>query len=103
MAKQKIDGVVEAVRYAPGGKIQWVRAYMRRGPTFSDRLLVDRQTLIEQLKAGKKYQAGRRVEQMASTFELSQTVRLIQKNGQDLIVTGEMQSEQDCLEGVPIL
>ena len=27
MAKQKFDGVVEAVRYTPSGQIEWVRAY----------------------------------------------------------------------------
>ena len=103
MAKPKIDGVIEAVRYNPDGQINWVRAYLRRGPTYSDRILVDRQQLIEMLKTGKSIVSGVRVEQMASTFQLGKPVRLLQKNGDEVLVTGEIQSSQDRLEGVPIL
>ena len=52
MAKVKYDGVIEAVHYAADGQVEWVRAYLRRGPAFSDRIMLDRQTLIEDLKAG---------------------------------------------------
>ena len=103
MAKPKIDGVIEAVRYNPDGQINWVRAYLRRGPTYSDRILVDRQKLIEMLKTGKSIVSGVRVEQMASTFQLGKAVRLLQNNGHEVLVTGEVQSSQDRLEGVPIL
>ncbi|MDP1779148.1 MAG: hypothetical protein Q8K73_02630, partial [Anaerolineales bacterium] len=50
MAK-KIDGVIEAVRYK-NGQITWVRAYERRGATFSDRVLLDRKTLLQRLQKG---------------------------------------------------
>ena len=103
MAKPKIDGVIEAARYHPDGQIQWVRAYLRRGPTYSDHVLLDRQALVEQLKSGKTFFAGERVELMASTFKLGKTVRLLQKNGQELLSTGESGASQDHLEGVPIL
>ena len=103
MAKPKIDGVIEAVRYNPDGQVKWVRAYLRRGPTYSDRVLLDRQALIEQLKSGKQFMSGERVEQMASTFQLGKPVRLQQNNDQEILVTGEIQSSQDRLEGVPIL
>ena len=103
MAKPKIDGVIEAVRYNPDGQIRWVRAYLRRGPTYSDHILLDRQSLVEQLKSGKLFMAGERVEQMASTFQFGEPVRLEQNNGQEVLVTGETQSNQDRLEGVPIL
>jgi hypothetical protein len=103
MAKPKIDGVIEAVRYNPDGQIKWVRAYLRRGPTYSDHILLDRQSLIEQLKSGKYFMAGERVEQMASTFQFGKPVRLQQSNGHEILVTGETQSNQDRLEGVPIL
>jgi hypothetical protein len=103
MAKPKIDGVIEAVRYDPDGKIKWVRAYLRRGPTYSDRVLIDRQTLIEHLKSGKSFMSGQRVERMASTFELGKPVRLYQNNGQEIVVTDGVQSNQDRLEDVPIL
>ena len=103
MAKPKIDGVIEAVRYNPDGQVKWVRAYLRRGPTYTDRILLDRQALIEQLKSGKNFMSGKRVEQMASTFRLGKPIRLEQMNGQEVLVTGETQSNQDRLEGVPIL
>jgi hypothetical protein len=103
MAKPKIDGVIEAVRYNPDGQINWVRAYLRRGPTYSDRILLDRQKLIDLLKTGKSIMSGVRVEQMASTFRLDKPVRLLQNNGQEVLVTGEVQSNQDRLEGVPSL
>jgi hypothetical protein len=103
MAKPKIDGVIEAVRYNPDGQINWVRAYLRRGPTYTDRILLGRQKLIELLKSGKSIVSGARVEQMASTFKLGNPVRLLQNNGQEVLVLGEAQSNQDHLEGVPIL
>ena len=61
MAK-KIDGVIEAVRYNPNGQIALVRAYERRGATFSDRVLLDRKTLLERLKSGKNFSIGQRKE-----------------------------------------
>jgi len=55
MAHTKYDGIVHAVRYAVDGRILWVRAFLRRGPTWSDHILVDRETLMEKLKAGKQF------------------------------------------------
>ncbi len=103
MAKAKFDGIVEAVRYNPDGKVKWVRAYLRRGQTFSDIVLLDRQTLADQLKSGKRIMAGRRILLQASTFEVTQPLRLIQQDKEDVLVTGEMTANQDCLEGVPII
>jgi hypothetical protein len=103
MAKPKFDGVVEAVRYTSDGQVDWVRAYLRRGPTFSDHQLLSRQTLIEDLKEGKKYLAGSRVPRMASTFKVSEPLRLLDRNGSEVLVTGELQADQDNLEGVPII
>ena len=103
MAKPKIDGVIEAVRYNPDGQIKWVRASLRRVPTYSDRILLDRRKLIDLLKSGKSIVAGARVEQMASTFKLGNAVRLLQNNGQEVLVMGEAPSNQDRLEGVPII
>lgn len=103
MAKQKFDGVVEAVHYKPDGQVDWVRAYLRRGPTFSDYILLDRQTLIEHLKSGKKYMSGARVPLLASTFEVSEPIRVIQKDSQEILVTGDIQAGQDRLQGVPLI
>lgn len=103
MAKQKYDGVVEAVHYKPDGNVAWVRTYLRRGPTFSDYILLDRQTLIEHLKAGKKYLAGERVAQLGSTFEVSKPLRIILKEGKEIVTVGEAQSDRDQLEGVGVI
>ncbi len=103
MAKPKFDGVVEAVHYKPDGRVAWVRAYLRRGPTYSDWLLLDRQALIERLKSGKRFVVGRRVLLKASTFEVTKPLQVLQKNGQEILVVGEVQADQDCLEGVPVL
>jgi hypothetical protein len=101
--KVKFDGIVEAVHYLPDGRVDWVRTYLRRGATFSDYIILNRQSLIEQIKAGKKFMVGERVSQMASTFQVTQPVRVVQKDGQEILATGELQADQDRLEGVPRL
>ena len=97
---QKFDGVIEAVRYK-GGKIEVVRAYERRGATFSDRVLLDRKTLLERLKDGKRFVAGQRKEFMASTFEIGKQVNVMGTDGHQIVATRE-DAEHDDLEGVPV-
>jgi hypothetical protein len=103
MAKQKFDAVVEAVHYKPDGEVDWLRAYLRRGPTFSDVVLVDRQSVIEHLKSGKKFMVGKRVRQMASTFDVSAPIKVFESNGKDVLVTGDIQSDKDKLPEVPVI
>jgi hypothetical protein len=103
MAKAKVDGVVEAVRYDSSGKVQWVRVYLRRGPTYSDHLLLDRDALIQQMKSGKSFVAGERVAHMASTFNLAKPLRLVKKGDREILVTADAQAEKDTLEGVPLV
>ena len=103
MAKQKFDGIVEAVHYAPDGRVAWVRAYERRGPTFSDHVLISRQELVDKLKGGKRFLVGQRKEFLASTFDTSQPLRLVPQNGGELLVVGDGQTAQDHLAGVPII
>ena len=100
MAK-KIDGVIEAVRYNRNGQIALVRAYERRGVTFSDRVLLDRTTLLERLKAGRNFSTGQRKEFWASTFELGKAVRTSSGNGKVFITTREDAPNRDELEGTP--
>ncbi len=95
----RFDGVIEAVRYK-AGKIEVVRAYERRGATFSDHVLLDRKTLVERLEQGKRFVTGQRKEYWASTFEVGKPVALEGQDGHQVISTGP-QSEQDLLEGVP--
>ena len=102
--KQKFDGVVEAVHYNPEGSVKWVRAYVRRGPTFSDWILIPRQELIDRIKSGKTYLAGRRVPQLASTFDVTTPIRVIGSNNREVLVSGSVESaEQDDLDGVPVV
>ena len=95
----KFDGVIEAVRYK-GGKIDVVRAYERRGATFSDLVLLSRKMLIERIQGGKRFVTGQRREFMASTFEIDKSVNLLGTDGTRIITTHD-QSERDELENVP--
>ena len=103
MGKQKFDGVIEGVRYKPNGEVEWVRAYERRGATYSDHVLLKREALVEKLKSGKKFVAGNRTALLASTFQVTSSVRLMKAGERDILVTGDLQSNQDRLEGVPII
>jgi len=103
MDKKKVDGVVEAVHYGKDGQIIWVRAYERRGPTFSDVTLLDRNSLIERLKSGKRFFTGQRIPYKASNFTLDQPFHLIQKNGTQILVTGDTQADHDFLGGTPVI
>lgn len=95
----KFDGVIETVRYK-SGKIDVVRAYERRGATFSDHVLIDRKTLLGRLKNGKRFVTGQRRELWASTFEIGKPVKLI-GDGDSQVVSTQAQAERDELEGVP--
>lgn len=103
MARQKYDGVVEAVHYTPDGQVAWVRAYLRTGPIFSDRVLLDRKLLIDQLKSGKSFYAGKRIERMGGNFEVSRPIHVLERNGKQVIVVGDSQVEREHLEGVPVI
>ena len=103
MAKPKFDGVIEAVHYQADGIVAWVRVYERRGASFSDRLIVDRPTLIERIKMGRKYVAGKRVPLMASTFETTDPIRFLPNSNGGILVTGDGKTELDHLAGVPVV
>jgi len=100
---KKLDGVIEAVHYSPEGQIVWARGYERRGATFSDRVLISRNSLLERLKAGEKFAIGQRVPLKASTFETTLTVQVVQTSKGELLVAGNSQRDHDYLEGAPIL
>ena len=103
MAKPKYDGVVEAVHYGPDGQVDWVRVFERRGPTWSDRIILKRGDFIQKLKAGKKYFAGKRIPQMAGTFEVTVPVQLVSDGGREILSAGDKKAEKDDLEGVPLI
>ena len=99
MAK-KVDGVIEAVRYK-NGQIVSVRGYERRGFTFSDRVLLDRKTLLERLQKGQQLVAGTRQDLLASTFTLSKPILLVKADDREYIATKENVTK-DELENVPL-
>lgn len=100
MAK-KFDGVIEAVRYNPEGQIALVRGYELRGVTYSDRILLDRATLLERLKDGKKFTVGQRKEYWASTFDYGKPVKVVSKNGKEFLTTRDDAPQRDELEDTP--
>lgn len=100
---QKADGVIEAAHFAADGSLAWVRAYERRGPTWSDAVLLDRAALVERLKKRKRFFIGSRREFLASEFDLGEPLRLIEFYRGEALVTGRGQARQDRLEGIPIV
>ncbi|MFZ6026544.1 MAG: hypothetical protein ACOYYS_02405 [Chloroflexota bacterium] len=99
----KYDGVIEAVHYTPDGQVAWVRAYERRGPAFSDRVLIDRASLVEKLEQGKRFMLGRRIESMAGSFDVSVPVRLVRQKDGVLLASDHLQHTHDSIEGVPVI
>jgi hypothetical protein len=103
MPKKKYDGIIEVVRYTPEGKIDTVRMYERRGPTFSDRLMFSRAELLQRLRAGKKIAVGMRKEYLAGTFDITSEVHLSGSRSQEMIVSGQSKtSDRDDLQGAPL-
>jgi hypothetical protein len=103
MAKQQFDGVIEAVHYRPDGQVDWVRAYLRRGSAWSDRLILTRSDLIQEIKAGKRMMLGQRVQYMAGTFDVTTPVKVVGQDGQEVLATSSGTAERDQLEGAPVL
>lgn len=99
----KFDGVVVAVHYKPDGEVDWVRTFLRRGAVFSDYIMLDRQTLIEHLNSGKKYFTGQRKKYYGANFDLGDPVKVIKKNGKEILVVGNKQAEQDDLAPVGVI
>lgn len=102
MAQKKFDGVVEAVRYAPDGRVGLVRVYERRGAAFSDRILLTRDELIGRLQSKKRFFVGRRMPYLAGTFDIGVQLRLAGSGENVRVVTSDQPGEQDQLEGVPL-
>lgn len=103
MANKKYDGVIEAVHYTTDGQVDWVRAYLRRGITWSDRIIMRRQGLIDEIKAGKRMMLGKRVEFMGGTFEVTLPVQVVGSDGKEVLSTSKDTTDRDRLEGAAVL
>jgi hypothetical protein len=101
MASPKVDGIVEAVRYAPDGKVAMVRIFERRGAAFSDRLLLDREQFLAVLRGKKRFVAGKRIAMMGATFETGAEMRLVKTGLGEYIQSEQGAGERDDLKGVP--
>lgn len=99
MPDKKADAVIEAVRYTPDGKIDFVRLYERHGNVWSDCLLVSRQALIERLQKGHKIFTGERKTYYGSRVEARQPVKLASGY---VVVNGDGVPGRDWLD-VPLL
>lgn len=97
MAK-KPDGVIVAVHYAPDGRIETARIFERRGQTYSDRLHITRNLLVEKLKDKKLYVVGKRMSYLGSTFETGPELKYLDSD----VVTTRLDAKADTLEGVPV-
>jgi len=98
MARVKFDGIIEAARTQPDGKIAAVRVYERRGFVWSDSILLEREELLARLEKGKKFVTGQRKEYRGSAFETGQPVHLV--NGH--IVSDGLSADHDHLPGLPV-
>ena len=96
--------MVDAGHIGPDGELLWVRAYERRGPTWSDLVLLDRASLVRRLQAGKRFFIGKRRGQLASEFELSAPIRLSRDKKKPAILVGVSgKSEKDQIEALPLV
>jgi hypothetical protein len=102
MSPKQIDGVIEAVRYTPGGIVDIVRVYERRGPTFSDWVILTRDQIIQKLRTGKKFYVGERIPLQASTFKLGSPVLLSGSAGFEVIMVLSGNKQHDNLPDAPL-
>ena len=94
MTQTKFDYLVEAIHYSPTGELEKIRLYERRGPSYSDRIIINRDELIQYLIAGKKVAAGNRVSFLASTFTQTGVIQISgPKEAPVLVMGGEIASK----------
>ena len=101
--KKSYDGVIVAAHFTHQGEIEWVRAFERHGFVFSDRVLLNREALVERLRAGKRYKTGERVTYLGNDFQVNEDVHLVEMDGGNVILAGDRSSSQDSLGNLPTL
>jgi hypothetical protein len=99
-AASDLDVVVVAARYAPDQSLATAQAYERRGPVWTDLVLLDRRTLIERLRSGKKVGVG---QPLAVPGDFAVRTRLVlgRENGHEVLRAAGTGSNGDDL-GVPL-
>jgi hypothetical protein len=101
--RKKIDVVVVAVRMDAAGKIDWLRAFERRGPTLSDYVMIPRAEVIQRIRAGERFVTGERITYQAGTFNTFDPVRLEEPSGEPFLIAGDQEGQGDHLARVPVL
>jgi hypothetical protein len=102
MKKPKIDGVIETVHYSPDGQITYVRAYQRRGASFSDVVLIKREDLVRLLNSGEQYYTGERVYAMGTEFKTFERLQVVPSPDGNVILTAS-NGARDDLGVTPLL
>lgn len=92
---QKYDGVIEAVHRQSDGRIEFARAYQKRGATWSDHTIISREELIKRIQAGKTFILGERKILFGSTFAATEPIRY---QNQVLVSGGQSDSALDLAD-----
>jgi len=103
MNRNKADLIIEAVHHKRNGQIDFVRAYQKRGATYSDCLLVKRQELLELLVLGMRVVTGQRIPLLGTVFLELAPVMLLTINNKQTIATGGSTENHIELAEVPII
>ena len=102
MKKESIDGVVEAVHYSQDGQVAYVRAYQRRGPTFSDVVLIQRDDLVKLIKSGSIYYTGERICSMGTEFKTFDKLQVVPTREGEILLTSSA-GNMENLGSTPLL
>lgn len=102
MTQTNFDYLIEAVHYSATGVLEKIRVYEKRGPSFSDRIIVDRDTLVNLLASGKKVVSGSRLPYLASSFNVTGELQLAGPKESPILVMSEEAADRDSLPGIPV-
>jgi hypothetical protein len=98
-ASRKLDAVVVAARYTPGGALDVAQAYERNGVVWTDLVLLDRAEVVDRLRAGKRVAVGETV-LVPGDYSVRDRLELGGENGSEVIRLAGSASTGDDL-GVP--
>jgi hypothetical protein len=98
---RKLDVIVVAVRYnGSHDRISMVRGHERRGFVWGDQVLLDREALMDRMRANKRVVTGRRAS-LEGDFEVFASVRVMTLNQRETLVAEGCEGEGDNL-GLPL-
>jgi len=101
ITRKPVDLVLVAARFAGDTSLlSWAQAYERRGPIWTDILLLDREQLISRLRAKKRVFTGRPRE-LSGDFDVISPVRLMQAAGTSVLRADGRDAPGDDL-GLPL-